>query len=183
MEPLVKRVVQIDVRQERRQYRPLRRAFPRRHQLLVFQYTYMQAFSDETQKRPAGNSFTNQLQEVPVWRRVEEASDVRLDNPFRFPPIAVAFRRRIASCALLFGLKPYEPSRKSCSYTAERSSRIASWTILSSNAQMPSDACPTLFRDKYSLNGLVTISRLTRTVIAHTRETAQKIYPLFAASH
>ena len=61
------------------------------------------------------------------------ASRIQLTLPW----YTARFSARIASWAPRPGRNPYEHSRKSCSYTASSTSRTASWTILSSTADIP----------------------------------------------
>ena len=61
------------------------------------------------------------------------ASRIHLTLPW----YTARFSARIASWAPRPGRNPYEHSRKSCSYTASSTSRTASWTILSSTADIP----------------------------------------------
>ena len=64
-----------------------------------------------------------------------EADSMSASNPAHLALDTVSIRAPVVGSDV--GRKPYEHSRKSCSYTASSTSRIAPWTILSSTADIP----------------------------------------------
>lgn len=72
-------------------------------------------------------------------RRTLSKKDTTSNSSIQFtsPAFPAAVRARTASCALRPGRKPYEQSKKSCSYIASNTARTALWTTLSSVAETP----------------------------------------------
>jgi len=85
LDPKVKHVVEIDVRQERRCTSSLRRAFLHPRPFPVVQDTCFQPLSDEPYHAPIRYPMPDKLQQPSVVKGVKEISDVRIEHPAHFP--------------------------------------------------------------------------------------------------
>jgi hypothetical protein len=106
--PEIEDVVQVDVGQQRRDDRALRRAFLACHQLAFFQRAGLQPFAYEANDAWVTDSVLQELDQPLVADRVEEALDVGVHDPAHMGA-RDAHRQRIQRL-MLAALRPADRS-------------------------------------------------------------------------
>ena len=81
LDPQVKHVVEIDVRQQRRHAAALRRSLLHSRSLSLFQHAGVQPFLNEPHDAPVRDSVLEKLDEPSVVDGVEERTDVHIEHP------------------------------------------------------------------------------------------------------
>src|SRR3989449_2251603 len=85
LDPEVKRVVEVEVRQERRCAAALRRPLLHPYSLPVLQHACVQPFLDEPHDAPVRNPVLDELHQPSVVDGIEEATDVHVEHPVHLP--------------------------------------------------------------------------------------------------
>src|SRR6516162_3078758 len=80
-EPLIKHLVQVDVRQDWGNYPTLRRASLRVLNRPVFHHARVQPLADEPQQHSVTYPFTHDASQVAMFQGPEKVSDINLENP------------------------------------------------------------------------------------------------------
>src|SRR5258708_6088918 len=81
LEPFIQHIVQVDVREQRRDYASLGRAFGRLAQLSFFHYASLQPFIDHPPYNPIGDPSVEYLPKLRVWNRVEILAYIDIEHP------------------------------------------------------------------------------------------------------
>lgn len=81
LNPKIEDVMQVDVRQERRNYCPLRRPYLRLRPLAFLRYSRPQPFPDQAKYSSVSDPMLHKLQHPFVAYPIEEAPNVRVQNP------------------------------------------------------------------------------------------------------
>jgi site-specific DNA recombinase len=81
LNPHIEGVVQVDVRQQRRNHRPLRSALYRRVSPPIFDHARFEPFTDQANDPLIGDPVFQKPEHPPVIDFVEERADVGIHNP------------------------------------------------------------------------------------------------------
>ena len=94
MGPQVVDVVEVDVRKQRRDHRPLRGSFLTLDPYTFFEHAHLQPFLDQADNPPVADAVFNEAdqpvlaQPSSAWTvtdRIEEPRDIGVENPAHFP--------------------------------------------------------------------------------------------------
>jgi hypothetical protein len=87
LNPEIEGVVQINVRQQRRDYRPLRGSLYSGNPLTVFDHTRFEPLADQANDPLIGNPVFDKPEHPPVIDFIEERANVRIDDPVHRPAL------------------------------------------------------------------------------------------------
>ena len=108
MDPLVQRVVQVEVGQQGRNAPPLRDTFVHLAPRAVFQHPGVQPFLDVPLHAAVGDAVRDKLHHPVVVHRVEEPPDVRVEHPAY---LALLYRHRHGVQRVVLAAPGPEPVR------------------------------------------------------------------------
>jgi hypothetical protein len=104
--PLVKNIVQVDVRKQRRNHRALRSPSLRLRPDAIIDYSPVEPFSDQSQDSRVGNPFLDHFHQEFFVEVIEKALDVDVEHPAHFLPSDADIKRVERSMLAAFRAEP-----------------------------------------------------------------------------